>query len=286
MAAGSPKRRPGAAEAEAEEEDDNDDDGGGAGRWRRTLGRLPLQRRRGAPPPARGRQAWRAGARAPVAVAWACAALAALAGVGCRAPWATAAVAGLRPVFAMSRYDILRSKSALEIDLGAVQRKFIRYDVDAFNQDAAAIEERAQLRKRMEKLPEFGMLLRANDARLEQSSGGHEDRLSWAMHEQGPRLQVKGCGPEPRFRVLRVEPQVHYVQPVQALLDAMEDGSIFLANNRFNPVEDEAELRRARREQLIADNPELKALIEKRMARKKKETGTYRGKPGHPKKKR
>ncbi|CAK0859764.1 unnamed protein product [Prorocentrum cordatum] len=184
MAAGSPKRRPGAAEAEAEEEDDNDDDGGGAGRWRRTLGRLPLQRRRGAPPPARGRQAWRAGARAPVAVAWACAALAALAGVGCRAPWATAAVAGLRPVFAMSRYDILRSKSALEIDLGAVQRKFIRYDVDAFNQDAAAIEERAQLRKRMEKLPEFGMLLRANDARLEQSSGGHEDRLSWAMHEQ------------------------------------------------------------------------------------------------------
>ncbi|CAK0859762.1 unnamed protein product [Prorocentrum cordatum] len=255
MAAGSPKRRPGAAEAEAEEEDDNDDDGGGAGRWRRTLGRLPLQRRRGAPPPARGRQAWRAGARAPVAVAWACAALAALAGVGCRAPWATAAVAGLRPVFAMSRYDILRSKSALEIDLGAVQRKFIRYDVDAFNQDAAAIEERAQLRKRMEKLPEFGMLLRANDARLEQSSGGHEDRLSWAMHEQ-------------------------------ALLDAMEDGSIFLANNRFNPVEDEAELRRARREQLIADNPELKALIEKRMARKKKETGTYRGKPGHPKKKR
>ena len=101
-------------------------------------------------------------------------------------------VVGMKtPLFRLSR---CKEQLPAPVDVSAVRRKFIRLRQEDFQDETSEVkEERARRRQSFETVEEFLLLFQENDKDLEKSPG---DRALWAMHEQ-------------------------------ALLEAMEDGSIF-----------------------------------------------------------
>mmetsp|Transcript_10952 Transcript_10952/g.24018 ORF Transcript_10952/g.24018 Transcript_10952/m.24018 type:complete len:190 (+) Transcript_10952:1-570(+) len=105
--------------------------------------------------------------------------------------FAPANVVGIKaPLFRLSR---CKEQLPQTVDVSSVRRKFIRLHQEDFQDEAPKVtEERASRRQKFETVEEFCFLFAENDKDLEKSG----DRTLWAMHEQ-------------------------------ALVEAMEDGSIF-----------------------------------------------------------
>eukprot|EP00438_Fugacium_kawagutii_P026608 Skav213734 [mRNA] locus=scaffold2563:354098:354613:+ [translate_table: standard] len=100
------------------------------------------------------------------------------------------------PLFRLSR---CKAQVPSEVDISAVRRKFIRLHPEDFQDEAPEVkEERTERRQNFETMEDFWILFQENDKDLEKSG----DTALWAMHEQ-------------------------------ALVEAMEDGSIF-AQPRIN----------------------------------------------------
>ncbi|CAJ1327404.1 unnamed protein product [Effrenium voratum] len=126
------------------------------------------------------------------------------------------------PIFRLSR---CREQLLNSLDVSAVRRKFIRLRQEDFLEESEESWEQRQLaRRNFEAASELAYLFGENDKDLEASERTPEDLSLWAMHEQ-------------------------------ALVDAMEDGSIFglprvtgdLAWKRLR-AQDEEELERLARQ--------------------------------------